>query len=180
MNTIEKNIKALLAEVDTDPSREGLQDTPARYARFIKEFVNPPEFNPTVFEGEGYDKMIVQDNITFYSLCEHHMLPFFGIGTIGYIPKQKIIGLSKLARTLETFSRRLQNQERITMQVADYLEEILSPKGVGVVLTARHLCMEMRGVSKPNACTTTSTLRGLFKSNSQTRLEFLDFKKGTR
>lgn len=180
MNKIEQSITTLIKEIDSNPSREGLQHTPARYAQFIKEFTSPPEFNPTVFESEGYDEMVVQSNISFYSLCEHHLLPFFGIGTIGYIPDQKIIGLSKLARTLENFSRRLQNQERITGQVADYLQEVLNPKGVGVILTARHLCMEMRGVSKPNVCTSTSALRGLFKTNAQTRAEFLDFKHGGR
>ncbi len=177
MSEIETSIETILKAIDKNPSREGLQDTPKRDAKFIQEFTSPPEFTPTTFQSEGYNEMIVQDNIAFYSLCEHHLLPFFGTGTIAYIPNERIIGLSKLARTLEHFSRRLQNQERITEQVAEYLQDILKPKGVGVVLTARHLCMEMRGVSKPNVCTSTSTLRGIFKTNPRTRSEFLNLKK---
>lgn len=173
MNKIEENIKQIIEVIDTNPRREGLQETPQRYARFISEFTSPPEFSPTVFEGEGYDEMVVQTNITFYSLCEHHLLPFFGTGTIAYIPDRHIIGLSKLARMLDHFSHRLQNQERITSQVADYLQKTTKAKGVGVVLNARHLCMEMRGVQKPGASTSTSALRGYFKTRSQTRSEFL-------
>ncbi len=178
MDKIKKNVAAILSGIDPEPTREGLQRTPERYAQFLKDFTSPPEFSPTLFAGEGYDEMVVQDNITFYSLCEHHLLPFFGTGTIAYIPDQEIIGLSKLARMLEHFSRRLQNQERITSQVADCLNEVASPKGVGVILTARHLCMEMRGVTKPGACTTTSTVRGIFKTNPQTRGEFLNLTQG--
>ncbi len=173
MNKIEANIKHILEAVDADPEREGLQETPQRYARFISEFTSPPDFSPTIFESEGYDEMVVQTNITFYSLCEHHLLPFFGTGTIAYIPDKHIIGLSKLARMLDHFSRRLQNQERITSQVADCLQKNTKAKGVGVVLNARHLCMEMRGVQKPGATTATSALRGYFKSRPQTRSEFL-------
>ncbi len=173
MKTIEQSIFEILQTID-NPKREGLQKTPERFARYLKEFTSPPAFTLTVFEGEGYDEMVVQDNIMFYSLCEHHLLPFFGTATIAYIPNKKIVGLSKLARVLEHFSRRLQNQERITAQVADYLDEVISPKGVGVILSARHLCMEMRGVSKPGTQTSTSALRGLFKSNPQTRAEFLN------
>ena len=118
--------------------------------------------------------MIVERNITFYSMCEHHLLPFFGTATVAYIPDDKIIGLSKLARMVDHFSRRLQNQERVTTQIADFLQKELSPKGVGVVLNARHLCMEMRGIKKPNAVTTTSCLYGLFQTNPATRSEFLN------
>lgn len=175
--TIQKAVASILSEVD-DPNREGLINTPDRHAKFWAEFLSPPEFSPTVFSSEGYDEMIVQDNIVFYSLCEHHLLPFFGTGTIAYIPKDKIIGLSKLARTLDHFSRRLQNQERVTSEVTDYLQTTLDPKGVGVILQARHLCMEMRGIQKPGAYTTTSALKGLFKTNPQTRQEFLSFRKG--
>lgn len=173
MNNIETNIKKIIEFVDRNPKREGLRKTPERYAKFICDFTAPPSFTPTVFENEGYDEMIVQSNITFYSLCEHHLLPFFGTATIAYIPKKHIIGLSKLPRMLDNFSRRLQNQERITSQVADYMWEVTEPKGVGVVLRARHLCMEMRGIKRPNATTTTSALRGNFKSKKQTRDEFL-------
>jgi GTP cyclohydrolase I len=166
-------IAKLLQHLDDHPEREGLRDTPARYERFIKEFFETKPFNLTVFQNEGYDEMVVQTNIPFYSLCEHHLLPFFGYGAIAYIPRDKIVGLSKLARTLEHFSRRLQTQERITTQVAEFLEESLQPKGIGVVLTARHLCMEMRGVQKPGTQTTTSCLKGSFKANASTRSEFL-------
>ena len=167
-------IAKLLKFLDKDPDREGLRETPARYERFVKEFSEPRPFDVTVFANdEGYDEMVIQTNIAFYSLCEHHLLPFFGYGSVAYIPRDKIVGLSKLARTLEHFSRRLQTQERMTTQVAEFLEEKLQPKGIGVVLTARHLCMEMRGVQKPGTQTTTSCLRGSFKTNASTRSEFL-------
>jgi GTP cyclohydrolase I len=166
-------IAKLLKHLDKNPDREGLRETPQRYQKFIKEFFEDRPFNFTVFENEGYDEMVIQTNIAFYSLCEHHLLPFFGYGAVAYIPKQKIVGLSKLTRTLEHFSRRLQTQERITTQVAEFLEEKLQPKGIGVVLTARHLCMEMRGVEKPGTQTTTSCLKGSFKANASTRSEFL-------
>lgn len=166
-------IAKLLHHLDENPGREGLKATPDRYQRFIKEFFETKQFDFTVFENEGYDEMVIQTNIAFYSICEHHLLPFFGYGAIAYIPGQKIVGLSKLARTLTHFSRRLQTQERLTTQVTDFLEEKLQPKGIGVVLTGRHLCMEMRGIEKPGTKTTTSCLKGSFKSNSLTRGEFL-------
>ena len=117
------------------------------------------------------------DNIPFHSLCEHHIAPFFGYGHIAYIPNKRIVGLSKLARTLETYSRRLQNQERITTQVAEFLQDKLDPKGVAVVLTAKHMCMEMRGVKKHDTHTTTSKMIGYFKDDSKARHEFLEFIK---
>lgn len=159
--------------MDAEPAREGLQKTPERYRKFIEEFFTEQPFTLTAFENEGYDEMVIQTNIAFYSMCEHHMLPFFGYGAVAYIPGAKIVGLSKLARTLTHFSRRLQTQERLTTQVAEFLEEKLKPKGIGVVLSGRHLCMEMRGVEKPGTRTTTSCLKGSFKSNSLTRSEFL-------
>jgi GTP cyclohydrolase IA len=171
--SLEKVVQELLPHMDKNPSREGLQDTPARYTRFLKDFLAPTPFKTTVFDNDGYDEMVVQTDIPFYSLCEHHLIPFFGHGTIAYIPDKKIVGLSKLARALEHFSRQLQNQERLTVQVADFLTEAISPKGVGVVLSARHLCMEMRGVRKSGTYTTTSCLRGNFKSRPETRTEFM-------
>jgi GTP cyclohydrolase I len=117
--------------------------------------------------------MIVQNHIPFYSLCEHHLVPFFGQGFIGYIPNRKIVGLSKLARTLEMFARRLQNQERITTQTANYIEDQLQPKGVAVILKAQHLCMSMRGIKKPEAITTTSKMLGVFLEKQEARNEFL-------
>lgn len=173
MNEPSEIIAELLPFLDKHPGREGLRATPARYQRFIKEFFEDRPFDFTVFENEGYDEMVIQTNIAFYSVCEHHLLPFFGYGAIAYIPKEKIVGLSKLARTLTHFSRRLQTQERLTTQVTEFLEEKLQPKGIGVVLTGRHLCMEMRGIEKPGTRTTTSCLKGSFKSNSLTRGEFL-------
>jgi GTP cyclohydrolase I len=166
-------IAELLSFLDENPERQGLRKTPERYQEFIKEFFVEKPFNITVFENEGYDEMVIQTNIAFYSICEHHLLPFFGYGAVAYIPDRKIVGLSKLARTLTHFSRRLQTQERLTTQVTEFLAEKLQPKGIGVVLTGRHLCMEMRGIEKPGTQTTTSCLKGSFKSNSLTRGEFL-------
>ncbi|QDP63657.1 MAG: putative GTP cyclohydrolase 1 [Prokaryotic dsDNA virus sp.] len=170
---VEENVIRLLEYFGEDATREGLQDTPKRYVKFFKEFLSPPKWNCTTFEGEGYDEMIVQNNIPFHSLCEHHIAPFFGHGTIAYIPNKRIVGLSKLARTLETFARRLQNQERITMQVADFLEKELQPRGVAVILKAKHMCMEMRGVKKHNTWTTTSIMRGIFKEDDKARNEIM-------
>jgi len=168
---VESHMRRVIQSFD-DANREGLQETPKRYIKFLSEFLSPPEWKLTTFSSEGYDQMIVQTNIPFYSLCEHHLAPFFGIGHIAYIPKDRIVGLSKLARTLETYSRRFQNQERITNQVADFLMEELDPLGVGVVLEAEHLCMAMRGVKKPNAKTRTSKLTGVFQ-DGDVRAEFL-------
>jgi GTP cyclohydrolase I len=171
---IDANITRVLQYFGEDVEREGLKETPKRYIKFLKEFLTPPKWNCTTFEGEGYDEMIIQTGIPFHSLCEHHIAPFFGYGTIAYIPNKRIVGLSKLARTLETYSRRLQNQERITTQVAEFLMEKLEPKGVAVQLTAKHLCMEMRGVKKHNTWTTTTKLIGYFKDNDSARNEFLN------
>jgi|TARA_R100000455_G_C6273355_1_gene130905 GTP cyclohydrolase I len=175
--TVEDNVRRLLQYFGEDVNREGLLETPKRYVKFFKEFLNPPKWNCTTFEGEGYDEMIVQKNIPFHSLCEHHIAPFFGEGVIAYIPNKKIVGLSKLARTLETYARRLQNQERITQQVAEFLWDTLEPKGVAVSLTAKHMCMEMRGVRKHNTWTTTNKLLGRFKEDTDTRNEFLSLIK---
>ena len=172
--TVEDNVTRLLQYFGEDVKREGLLETPKRFVKFFTEFLNPPKWECTTFEGEGYDEMIIQTNIPFHSLCEHHIAPFFGTGTIAYVPNKKIVGLSKLARTLETFARRLQNQERITMQVADFLWKELEPQGVAVQLTAKHLCMEMRGVKKHNTHTTTTKLLGCFKTEPSARNEFLN------
>ena len=172
--TVEDNVTRLLQYFGEDVNREGLQETPKRFVKFFKEFLSPPDWNCTSFEGEGYDEMIVQTNIPFHSLCEHHIAPFFGTGTIGYIPNKRIVGLSKLARTLETYSRRLQNQERITTQVAEFLWNELEPKGVAVQITAKHMCMEMRGVKKHDTWTTTTKLLGIFKEDFNARNEFLN------
>lgn len=163
----------MLLEMGQDPEREGLQDTPKRVAKFYREFLSPAEFNFTVFDSEHYDEMIVQKDIPFYSLCEHHLAPFFGTATVAYIPNGKIVGLSKLARCVQHYASNLQNQERITSQVAKKLQEELNPVGVAVKLTARHFCMEMRGVKAQGVNTTTTKLIGAFKDNHETRDEFL-------
>ena len=169
---VEDNFTRILEYLGEDPKREGLQDTPKRYIKFMKEFLSPPEFNFTAFEGEGMDEMIVQTHIPFHSLCEHHTAPFFGHAHVAYIPNEKIVGLSKLARTVEYYSRRFQNQERITTQVAEKIQKELSPKGVAVVLKAQHLCMTMRGVKKHDTHTVTSKMLGNFKEDHKTRDEF--------
>jgi len=170
----EQNIETLLRFLGDDPDREGLRDTPKRYIKFLQEFLNPPSFNLTTFTNEGGHDMVVQTDIPFYSICEHHLAPFFGTATVAYLPKQRIVGLSKLARTVQHFGCRLQNQERITKQVADLLESALEPEGVAVVLKARHLCMEMRGVKAHPAQTTTSRMVGGFFDNASARSEFFE------
>ncbi|MFZ3010083.1 MAG: GTP cyclohydrolase I FolE [Candidatus Microsaccharimonas sp.] len=172
MSNIEDTVRDLIKAIDNNPDREGLVETPKRVAKFIKEFYGKEPFNVTTFENEGYDEMITQINIPFYSMCEHHILPFFGVAHIAYIPDKKIVGLSKLSRVLDHFAHNLQNQERITTQVVEYLYEKLDPQGVAVVLAARHMCMEMRGIRKIGAETTTSALKGAFKHNEPTRVEF--------
>jgi len=174
---IEKLIKELISQID-DPTREGLEGTPARVAKSFDKLYGGYEKDPAklikVFDNEGYDEMIIARDIDFYSMCEHHMLPFFGRVYIGYLPDDKIIGLSKLPRMVEIFSRRLQNQERLTKQIADTLNNFLKPKGVGVVIKATHLCMKARGIEKQNCEITTSAFTGLFKSKLSTRSEFLN------
>lgn len=173
MGEIEKIIQELLKTIDDNPTREGLENTPKRVAKFFKEFYGEHDFDVTTFKNEGYDEMITQLDIPFYSMCEHHMLPFFGVAHIAYIPDERIVGLSKLSRVLDNFAHRLQNQERITTQVADFLYEKLDPQGVAVVLRARHMCMEMRGIRKIGAETTTTTLKGAFQHDQSTRAEFI-------
>lgn len=169
----------ILAAFDANPTREGLRETPKRMVRMLREICTPEPFNLTVFESEGYDEMVVQAGIPFYSLCEHHVLPFFGEATVGYIPDGKIVGLSKLARVVQHFARGLQNQERITQNAANLLAEELRPKGVAVMVKARHLCMEMRGVKSPGAATTTTCLTGMFKEDPRTRAEFMALVRGS-
>ena len=174
---IEKLAKQLLIEIGEDPQREGLKKTPKRIAKSFEKLFGGYNKDPkdllTEFDGENYDEMIICKNIDFYSTCEHHMQPFFGTVQIGYVPDKKIIGISKLPRIVEIFSRRMQNQERLTMQIAQTLNELLKPKGVGVVIEARHLCMLARGVEKQNATMSTSSFTGIFKKKTKTRSEFL-------
>lgn len=169
---LERAVKLILANYD-DPDREGLKDTPRRYVKFLDEFFDVGEFQMTTFDAEGMDEMIIETDIPFHSLCEHHLAPFFGTASIGYIPKDKIVGLSKLPRVLDMFSRRFQNQERITKQVAEYLNNELDAVGVAVILKAQHLCMTMRGIKKPGVWTITSFMMGSFRDHPETRNEFL-------
>lgn len=175
---VEENVIRILESLGEDCNREGLKDTPKRYIKFLNEFTKPKEFNLTTFDSEDYDEMIIESNIPFYSLCEHHLLPFFGHAAIAYIPGNKrIVGLSKLPRILDKFSNGFQNQERITNQIVDFLQRNLNPKGIAVSLSARHMCMELRGVKKNNVYTTTSKLTGVFRTDASCRNEFLHLRK---
>ena len=175
---LEANTKNLLELLGEDPSREGLVNTPKRVAKawdFLTKRYNEnldDLINNAIFEGESKDMVIVK-NIEFYSLCEHHMIPFYGKAHIGYIPDGKIIGLSKLARITDLFSQRLQVQERLTNQIAQCLQEVLKPRGVAVVLEGKHFCMLSRGVQKQNSIATSSSMLGIFREKESTRNEFL-------
>ena len=175
----ETAVSRLLQALGHDLSREGLRETPRRVAKMLADLCTPEPFTFTVFDAEGMNEMIVQSNIPLQSLCEHHMLPFVGTAAVCYIPKGKIVGLSKLSRAVRYCSRGLQNQERITKSIADMLEQNLQPMGVGVVLRARHLCMELRGVRDPDVWTTTSCMRGALMEDAKARAEFLAL-AGTR
>jgi len=175
INSAEWHFKEILKHLGENVEREGLKDTPKRYIKFMKEFLEPKEFNFTSFEAEGTDEMILQTNIPFYSLCEHHTAPFFGFANVAYIPNEKIVGLSKLARTVDLYANRFQNQERITTQIAERLQNELNPKGVAVHLKAQHLCMCMRGVKKHDTWTSTSKMLGIFKEDQKARHEFLSY-----
>jgi GTP cyclohydrolase I len=171
-------IRELLIEIGEDPDREGLIKTPERVAKAY-EFLargykqNVDEIMNKAIFTEKYDEMVIVKDIDFYSMCEHHLLPFFGKAHIAYIPNGKIIGLSKIPRLVDLFARRLQVQERLTQQIADTLNEYLKPEGVGVVIEAMHMCMMMRGVEKQNSIATTSAMHGSFKEDERTRSEFL-------
>jgi GTP cyclohydrolase I len=163
-------LRALGADLDAD----GLQDTPRRMADAYAELLTSRPFTPTTFPNDaGYDQLIVAGAIPFHSLCMHHLLPFHGVAHVGYLPGERIIGLSKLGRVVELFARDLQIQERMTTQIADWLQRTLAPRGVGVVLEAEHLCMSLRGVQKLGSRTVTSALHGLVRDDASTRHEFL-------
>lgn len=176
---IEGYIHALLKELGEDPGRDGLQKTPGRVARSYRFLTSgygqdPREIlNDALFD-VSYDEMVVVKDIDFYSLCEHHMIPFFGRAHVAYIPNGKVVGLSKIPRLVEMFARRLQVQERMTTEIAETIEEVLQPKGVGVVVEASHLCMMMRGVERQNAYAISSSLKGSFSEDSKTRGEFME------
>lgn len=176
---IQEAVYALLASVGEDPDRDGLRNTPQRVSKMYAELLSGYALNPeTVINGAlfdvDYDEMVLVRDIEFYSLCEHHLLPFIGRAHVAYIPKGKVLGLSKIPRIVDMFARRLQVQERMTTQIAECLETALRPQGVAVVLEANHLCAMMRGVKKAEAHMVTSAMRGIFRSNSSTRAEFLE------
>ena len=177
---IEPLVATMLRELGEDPSREGLAKTPTRVAKSMRFLTqgygqDPRELLTQAMFEEKVDEMIVVRDIELYSLCEHHMAPFFGKCHVGYLPRGKIVGLSKIPRLVDVFARRLQVQERLTNQIASALFEILAPRGVGVVIEAQHLCMMMRGVEKQNSRAVTSSLLGTFRSDARTRAEFMDF-----
>jgi len=176
---IRQAVREILAAVGEDPEREGLQRTPERVARMYEELLAGYRQDPVAMVNDAlfevtYDEMVIVRDIEFYSLCEHHMLPFLGRAHVAYIPRGRVIGLSKIPRIVDMFARRLQVQERMTRQIADFLSELLQPQGVAVVLEAVHLCSMMRGVKKHDARMTTSTMLGAFRTNLATRQEFLD------
>jgi len=177
---LEALVRRQLLEIGEDPDREGLQRTPLRVAKALDFLTSgyrmavDAVINDAIFDAEGAEEMVVVKDIEFYSMCEHHLLPFFGKAAVAYLPKGKIIGLSKVARLVDVFARRLQVQERLTNQVADALTEVLDPHGVAVVMEGRHLCMMMRGVQKQDSAMITSAMRGTFKDDARTRNEFLD------
>jgi len=176
---MQDTIRHLLAEIGEDPSREGLRDTPRRVEKSLRFLTSGYDtdadaiLNNALFSVE-YNEMVIVRNIDFYSLCEHHLLPFFGKCHVAYLPNRRVIGLSKLPRLVDMFARRLQVQERLTSQIADTIREKIDPHGVAVVMEATHLCMAMRGVEKQNSVTVTSAMLGVFHSDARTRHEFLE------
>ena len=177
---VQRAARDLLRALGADVDAEGLEETPRRVADAYAELLTPRPFRATTFPNdEGYDELIVARSIPFHSLCMHHLLPFHGVAHVGYLPGERIIGLSKLGRVVEFFSRDLQIQERLTTQVAGWLERELEPKGVGVVLEAEHMCMSLRGVQKAGTRTVTSALYGLIRDDPRTRQEFLALTKDT-
>ena len=176
----EEAVKTLIKWAGDNPEREGLLETPKRVVNAYKEFFSGYDSKPeqilskTFDEVEGYDEMVIVRNITIESHCEHHMIPFIGIAHIGYIPNKRIVGISKLARIADVFAKRLQTQEIMTAQIADTINEVLKPKGVAVVIDAQHQCMTTRGTHKTESSTITSRMVGLFRTNSNTRSEFMN------
>ena len=169
----ESAVRELLIALGQDPTDDHSRDTPRRVASAYAELLTPRPFNLTTFPNdEGYDELVLARDIPFHSLCQHHMLPFKGVAHVGYLPGERILGLSKLARVVELFARDLQVQERLTKQVAGWLQDQLAPKGVGVVMEAEHLCMSLRGVQARGATTVTSALHGLLRDQPSSRAEF--------
>jgi GTP cyclohydrolase I len=185
MTRIEGIVEELLREIGEDPRREGLLRTPGRVARSLEFLTQGYQADPqkilndAVFE-ESYNELLIVRDIDFYSMCEHHMLPFFGRAHVAYVPNGRIVGLSKIARLVEMYSRRLQVQERLTNEIAHVIEKVLQPRGVAVIVEAQHLCMMMRGVQKQNSWAISSAMLGEFESNSKTRAEFVQLVRSGR
>jgi len=179
VTTAEQAAADFLTALGVDVHDESLRETPRRMVAMYEELLNPAPFNATTFPNDGgYDELVVAREIPFHSLCEHHLLPFVGVAHLGYIPRERIFGLSKLARVVDHFARSLQVQERLTTQVAGWLQRELAPKGVGVVIEAEHMCMSLRGVQKTGSTTVTSALHGIVRDDPRTRQEFLALTKG--
>jgi GTP cyclohydrolase IA len=174
-----ETVATLLEQLGENPDREGLLDTPSRVADSLRYLTQGYAANPSTIVGDAlfaiddYDDMVVVKDIAFFSLCEHHLLPFFGRAHIGYVPDGKVVGLSKLPRLVDAYSRKLQVQERLTREIAEGINSVVAPRGVGVVVEGRHLCIEMRGVEKESSQTVTSCMLGVFRSDQRTRAEFL-------
>ncbi len=181
---VERAVLSIIRAIGEDPQREGLVDTPHRIAEMYSELFSGTDADPkvelTVSYEEGHREMVILRDIPFYSLCEHHFLPFYGVAHVGYIPNGKVVGISKLARVVEIYARRPQLQERLTSQIADCIVEVLQPDGVAVVIQAEHLCMTMRGIKKPGSNVVTSATRGLFRNKAATRAEFLSLLQSER
>jgi GTP cyclohydrolase I len=174
LQAAEDAARALMAALGANLADESLRDTPLRVARLYAELLTSGPFNATTFPNDGgYDELVVARAIPFHSLCEHHLVPFVGVAHVGYLPGERVLGLSKLARVVDFYARSLQVQERLTTQIAGWIEQTLEPRGVGVVLEAEHLCMSLRGVQKQGATTVTSALRGEVRDDPRTRQEFL-------
>lgn len=179
---MEDIIKQLLKKLGENPNREGLKKTPARVKKSFEFLTEGYRLDPTAIISDAvfsdkYDEMVLVKDIPFYSLCEHHLLPFYGHAHVAYLPNGKIVGISKIARMVDLFAKRLQVQERLTQQIADTLQEVLRPKGVAVVISAQHLCMQMRGVQKHDAKVVTSAMLGAFRARQATREEFMSLIK---
>jgi GTP cyclohydrolase IA len=172
LEAAERAAGELLRAIGANLDYPGLSETPRRIAASLAELLTPAQFTATLFRNEGYDELILVRDIAFQSLCMHHLLPFHGVAHVAYLPGDCIIGISKLARVVEAFARDLQLQERMTVQIADWLEQELAPRGVGVVLSAEHMCMTIRGIRKPGARTLTSAVRGRLRTDARTREEF--------
>lgn len=182
VNVVERAVTSIIKAIGEDPDREGLTETPRRIAEMYTDLFHGLHLDPKVelavgFEEEHHEMVVLRD-MSFYSMCEHHFMPFYGVAHIGYIPRGRVVGASKLGRVVEILAHRPQLQERLTSQIADNIVEALNPQGVAVVIRAEHLCMTMRGIKKPGSTIVTSATRGLFRQSSATRSEFLSLVKG--